>query len=125
MKLNMRCGNTNHSVDTEALKVIGGDQDICDTMIMGADVTHAGVGTVPYIPSIAAVVGTIDNYFSQRPGSMRLSPPRQEYITDMRAMTIERLRPWSENNSGRLPERILITGTASATATFSRSATSK
>lgn len=106
MKLNLRLGNTNHSIQKAALGVIGGDRDTCDTMILGADVTHPGAGSVPFAPSIAAVVGSIDNYFSQCPGSMRLNPARQKWIKHMKAMTMERLRLGSEKNNS-LPKRIL------------------
>ncbi|KAK4500633.1 hypothetical protein PRZ48_008822 [Zasmidium cellare] len=107
MKINLRSGNTNHSIDPTHLQVITGSPPISDTMILGADVTHPGAGSVPHAPSIAAVVGSIDHLFSQCPGSMRLNPARQEWIEDMKAMTMERLRLWYTKNGKTLPKKIL------------------
>lgn len=42
------------------------------------------------------------------PGSMRLQAGGQEEIEDMYGMVTERLRAWSENNEGALPEQVLF-----------------
>ncbi|KAK4546768.1 hypothetical protein LTR36_001500 [Oleoguttula mirabilis] len=105
MKLNLRCGNFNHTVRQQDLPKIGGST--CSTMILGADVTHPGSGSLRGTPSIAAVVGSIDNQFGLLPASMRLNPPRQEIIADMEQMVYERLAAWSANNNQTLPASIL------------------
>ncbi|KXT11520.1 hypothetical protein AC579_8519 [Pseudocercospora musae] len=108
MKLNLRNGATNHTVASNLLSAIGGHKETCDTMIIGADVTHPGAGSIPFAPSIAAVVASVDNNFQQMPGSMRLNPSRQEYIELMKDMTKERLRLWYNKNNKALPKRILF-----------------
>ncbi|KIV99053.1 uncharacterized protein PV09_09225 [Verruconis gallopava] len=79
-----------------------------DTIIIGADLTHPGSASGR--PSIAALVGSIDDSFARFPGSMRLTPAREEIISaeNLAAMVAERLRSWSRYNSGRLPSKILF-----------------
>lgn len=48
------------------------------TMLVGIDVTHPGLGAVKGTPSIAAVVGNVDDNFAQFPASMRMQKPRKE-----------------------------------------------
>ena len=105
MKLNLRCGNFNHTVRPQDLPKIGGGA--CNTIILGADVTHPGSGSLHGTPSIAAVVGSTDNQFRLFPASMRLNPPRQEIIAEMKQMVYERLVAWSSKNGEKLPAYIL------------------
>ncbi len=47
-------------------------------MLVGIDVTHPGAGAVKGTPSIAAVVGSVDENFAQFPASMRMQESRKE-----------------------------------------------
>lgn len=49
-----------------------------NTIVMGAEVAHPAVGEPAGVPSVAAVVGSIDGDFQQYPGSMRLQAGKQE-----------------------------------------------
>jgi eukaryotic translation initiation factor 2C len=78
------------------------------TIVMGADVTHPSNGSIIGCPSIAAVVGTVDDQFMRFPGSMRLNPGRQELIQDLEDMVLERLKHWSNVNKTTKPTAILF-----------------
>lgn len=78
------------------------------TIVMGADVTHPQAGSLQGCPSIAAVVGTVDDQFMRFPGSMRLNPSRQEPIRDLEDMVLERLMHWSSVNKTIKPSSILF-----------------
>lgn len=105
IKLNLRCGNWNHTVrfakDSQMEKILA------STLVLGADVTHPPSGSAFGCPSIAAVVGSVDKSFAQFAGSMRLNPSRQEWIAEMKSMVIERLQDWFTRRGG-LPENILF-----------------
>lgn len=107
MKLNLRGGNHNHLLQPTYLEAIEKAGGLCQTLILGADVTHPTAGKHRNAPSIAAVVGSIDANFAVFPGSVRLNPSKQEWIEDMQMMVKERLTEWSSKNGGRLPARIL------------------
>lgn len=48
-------------------------------LVLGADVTHPGPGSVPGCHSIAAIVGSVDRHAGRFLGSMRLQrTPRAE-----------------------------------------------
>lgn len=83
-------------------------QPICDTIVIGADVTHPVGHCAPGCPSIAAVVGSVDDNFATFPGSMRLQRGRQEIITDLADMVKERLIDWADKHEGRLPGMMLF-----------------
>lgn len=105
MKINLRLGNHNHEVN---LPVIG-QESKCNTIVLGADVTHPSAGTIAGTPSVAAVVGSLDNKFARFPGSMRLNTQRQDIIDDMKDMVKERLSDWqSVNGKDKLPQNILF-----------------
>lgn len=78
------------------------------TILLGADVTHPGPGSVPHCSSIAAVVGSTDMWWSRYPGSVRLQGSRQEMIDDLEGMVRERLIAWSDANDGTLSDNILL-----------------
>lgn len=69
MKSNLKAGGTNHSVD-------GVSGILKDTLVLGADVTHANKGALYGTPSIAAVVGSVDELGGKFLGSMRLQAKR-------------------------------------------------
>jgi hypothetical protein len=78
MKANLKLGNINHAftpsseVDAKGMRdVLSGSTGVLDTIILGADVTHAPPGSADNTPSLAAVVGSVDQYFGKFLGSMR------------------------------------------------------
>jgi hypothetical protein len=97
MELNLKLGHTNHSValpgDVKQLLFLSptqtpvgtttaGEQSrkpVLDTIILGADVTHPLKGSS--ISSIAAVVGSVDEYFSRYAGSVRYQQGGKEVST--------------------------------------------
>ncbi|KAF1983195.1 stem cell self-renewal protein Piwi [Aulographum hederae CBS 113979] len=100
MKVNMKTGGINHTIE-------GVSAQLRDTMILGADVTHPGAGSLPCMPSIAAVVGSIDAEGSKLCGSMRRQTERVEMIKDLEGMVYERLMAYGAVNK-KLPSKILF-----------------
>ena len=77
MKANIKCGGINHTaggpVDPKSMGYMTAMTDqIKDTMLLGADVTHPSVASIEGCPSIAAMVGSVDNRGGKFLGSMRL-----------------------------------------------------
>ncbi|KAK8173518.1 Piwi domain-containing protein [Phyllosticta citrichinensis] len=108
MKFNLKCGGTNQALDYKSeFRKLFTPQGMVNTLILGADVTHPGAGSCHGCPSIAAVVGSVDDQFSNMPGSMRLQASRQEDIEDMAGMAKERITAFATKN-GRLPSNILM-----------------
>lgn len=68
LKINLKAAGSNHTI---AGGLIGGGF-MKDTLVMGADVTHPGPGSIPGCPSIAAIVGSVDDHAGRFLGSMRL-----------------------------------------------------
>ncbi|EME42707.1 hypothetical protein DOTSEDRAFT_106595, partial [Dothistroma septosporum NZE10] len=107
MKLNVRLGNQNHSVPAKSLEAAIPDYDKNkNVMILGADVVHPGTKSVAGTPSIAAVVGSIDDRFAAYRGSARTQDQGKEIISQMKAMVYERLRSYHKAK-GKLPSRII------------------
>jgi hypothetical protein len=89
MKVNLKLGNINHSIasavdDDEALKARLYDDDLLDTIILGADVVHTQEESPEGTPSLAAVVGSIDGHFSTFLGSMRAQEQNTEVSIEAR-----------------------------------------
>jgi eukaryotic translation initiation factor 2C len=106
MKLNVRLGHGNHTVDGgfDILKT----GNTLDTMVLGVDVTHPGTGCADGTPSIAAVVGSIDADMAKYRGAMRYQEKsNEEIVVHMEDMVKDLLRVWKGKNGGRLPARIL------------------
>jgi Piwi domain len=89
-----------------------------DTMLMGADVTHAGFGAISGAPSIAAVVGSVDECFAQFPASLRVNPRLDvvpgrphasvnERITELDRMVAERIRRYTDRR-GKFPKKLIF-----------------
>jgi hypothetical protein len=95
------------------------DQILTDnTMLMGADVTHAGFGALAGAPSIAAVVGSVDECFAQFPASLRLNPrlpltqgrPHasvNEQINELDIMVAERINRYKDRR-GKFPKQLIF-----------------
>ena len=74
LKVNTKLGGINHRLGGDALSWITREP----TMLVGIDVTHPGPASVAGSPSIAGVVGSIDQDFVQFPASLRLQKSKQE-----------------------------------------------
>ncbi|KAF2773981.1 Piwi-domain-containing protein [Teratosphaeria nubilosa] len=100
LKFNVKLGGKNHILHNNGGIPKG-------TMIVGADVTHPGLGSVPHCPSAAAVVASYDEFAMAFPGSLRLQMGKEEMIEALGNMIFERLRLWKRRN-GTLPSNILF-----------------
>ncbi|EMC99396.1 hypothetical protein BAUCODRAFT_65525 [Baudoinia panamericana UAMH 10762] len=78
------------------------------TIVIGADVTHPGVTSAEGTPSIAAVVGSVDDQFTQFPGSTRLQRSRKEEIVELGDMVKECLIDWAVKHEDKLPTHVLF-----------------
>ncbi|KAH7333964.1 Piwi domain-containing protein [Rhizoctonia solani] len=105
LKFNAKLGGINHVVDPQD-KVMAWVR-AQPTMMIGSDVTHPSPGSARGTPSIAAVVGSVDNQFGQFPASLRLQESKKEMITGLTDMVIERLNAFKAKNN-LLPQRILF-----------------
>jgi hypothetical protein len=105
LKFNVKAGGRNHILPEAELILL---KQKGTTMVVGADVTHPGPGSVPHCPSIAAVVASIDPSCVQFPGSLRLQVSKQEMIADLTQMMVERLQAWYKANKDTLPSNILF-----------------
>ncbi|KAJ1303895.1 hypothetical protein OPQ81_008307 [Rhizoctonia solani] len=105
LKFNAKLGGVNHVVDPQDPVMAWVRAQ--PTMMIGSDVTHPSPGSARGTPSIAAVVGSIDNQFGQFPASLRLQESKKEMITDLTDMVVERLNAFKAK-SNVLPQRILF-----------------
>ncbi|KAE8443761.1 hypothetical protein EG329_001355 [Mollisiaceae sp. DMI_Dod_QoI] len=85
------------------------------TMVVGADVTHSGKASDSTIPSIAAVVATMDDHSGRYLGSARLQAHNTEFIEDLAGMIEERVlrfiesfKPDPKGGALRGPKHILF-----------------
>ena len=123
MKFNAKLGGQNHKLEEKFYKSLHANGL---TMVVGADVTHPGPGSIELCPSIAAVVASTGPDSVDYPGSMRLQQSRTEVrllvfhnlhsvhanilqgIVDMQQMMLERLDLWCKKNNDKLPQKILF-----------------
>nr|OQO32263.1 hypothetical protein B0A51_00511 [Rachicladosporium sp. CCFEE 5018] len=109
LKFNLKGQDNNHCVHDNNLVTILANRDApASTIVLGADVTHPTASATAACPSIAAVVGSVDDYLVRYPGSMRLQRSRQEIISNLAEMVTERLIDWAQNHQQRLPTSILF-----------------
>ena len=77
LKMNLKAAGINHTVNSNLIGPLGSFMKTA--LVLGADVTHPGPGSVPGCPSIAAIVGSVDQHAGRFLGSMRLQHiPRAE-----------------------------------------------
>ncbi|KAF2502766.1 stem cell self-renewal protein Piwi, partial [Lophium mytilinum] len=107
LKFNIKGRGINHTLRNEFSLLMGGANRALDTIVLGADVSHPPGNGPDGSPSIAAVVGSVDEHFMTYLGSMRLQAGRTEIISDMKDMVEERLLAWKAKNKV-LPKRILF-----------------
>jgi eukaryotic translation initiation factor 2C len=113
MKFNLKGGGINHAVERSHLQALLHPESSsasapCRTIIIGADVAHPTGSARPGCPSIAAVVGSVDDNYLHYPGSMRLQISKQEFIGDLRDMVKERLIDWAVKHQDTLPANMLM-----------------
>ena len=108
LKYNLKLSQATHALGVTNFRALLSDNSNCDTIVIGADVTHPGKASSEGTPSIAAVVGNTDDNFMHFPGSMRLQRSRKEFIIELGDMVKERLLDWAEKHNGRLPRRVLF-----------------
>ena len=101
LKINLKLGGTNLSLGKQL-----GFITARPTMVMGADVTHPGIGEIDK-PSIAAVVASYDIKMARYGAAVRFQASRQEIIGELSSITQEHLTTFLTLNK-RLPERILF-----------------
>lgn len=107
MKINAKLLGCNHAIESPT--DLPGFKP--QTMLMGADVSHAGPGSTQL--SIAASVATLDakrtKYHSELRAQRNSSGGKsQEGILHMGDMAFEHLKHWQAQNQGRLPEAIVM-----------------
>ena len=103
LKFNQKLGGVNHIVDPQALAPLDGK-----SILFGIDVTHPSPGSEESAPSVAGVVASVDGFFSQFPASMRVQQGRQEMVSELEEMIMERLRLWQKRNRGALPTKVVV-----------------
>ncbi|KAI9646022.1 hypothetical protein NHQ30_005460 [Ciborinia camelliae] len=107
LNINFKMRGTSHHLKDQAGKDILWAGAKPNTMIVGADVSHAGKGSDATCPSMAGVVATYDQRCSQYLASARLQGNNTESIADLGGMIGERLDKYRRVN-GALPEHILF-----------------
>nr|POE47165.1 protein argonaute mel1 [Quercus suber] len=102
LKFNIKSGGINHEIpDTLSHPLTK------NTMLMGIDVTHPSPGSVKEAPSIASVVASVDSYLASWPGSVRCQKGKQEIVTGLEEMVVERMAIWNKKNQ-RYPDNIVL-----------------
>jgi hypothetical protein len=102
LKFNLKGGGISHTVSNTILPPL--DKN---TMLVGIDVTHPSPGSAEGAPSIACVVASVDHQMFQWPGSIRTQTGREEMVSGLEAMVLERLDLWVKRNK-QLPTKIVI-----------------
>ncbi|CAN9434596.1 unnamed protein product [Alternaria alternata] len=99
MKENLKMAGINHSAQ-------GVEEQLENTIVIGADVTHPGSGALQGTPSIAAIVSSLEANGGRFRGNMRLQSAKQEIIPCLGDMLIEGLSEWCRLHR-RFPENVL------------------
>lgn len=101
LKINIKCGGVNSNLGKQMPFI-----HEKPTMVLGADVTHPGIGDREK-PSIAAVVASMDIKLSRYAAAVRVQDSRQELIVDIKQMFKEHVATFQGLNKIR-PQRILF-----------------
>ncbi|KAJ5043482.1 hypothetical protein NUH16_000271 [Penicillium rubens] len=105
MKVNLKMGGCNQLLQPANARFIGAGKS---TMVVGLDVTHPSSADPEVFPSVASIVASIDYRMGQWPGEVRAQMRRQEHVVHLKDMMLGRLHLWQKNNSGNLPQNILV-----------------
>ncbi|KAJ4351686.1 uncharacterized protein N0V89_007029 [Didymosphaeria variabile] len=106
LKANLKTGGINHTIHGGQIQRMFGD-----TLVLGADVTHPGPTAIVGCPSIAAIVGSVDELAGRFLGSMRLqSQGKKEMIDEVESMVTERIIDWcgEQQAAKRQPGQCLL-----------------
>ncbi|KAJ1956064.1 hypothetical protein IWQ62_005395 [Dispira parvispora] len=103
LKVNVKLGGTNAALRNGILERM---HRSTPTLVIGADVSHPGPGNNSQ-PSIAAVVGSVDEELGKYTSCVSYQAPRQEIIEDLESMMVKILRGF-QAGSQRQPERIIF-----------------
>ncbi|KAF2737080.1 Piwi-domain-containing protein [Polyplosphaeria fusca] len=103
LKFNQKLGGVNHTLTPDLFKPLD-----AQTIVFGIDVTHPSPSSSDSSPSIAGIVASVDNSFSQFPASMRTQTGRVEMVEALEEMIVERLNVWRERNQSRLPTKVIV-----------------
>ena len=124
MKINLRLGNSNHTVEKEFDFLKSSDLKTSDVLILGADLVHPKSTSAEGTPSIAAVVGNVDNDFAKLLGSVRRQAAGAEFIepANFQTMVFERIKHGRALTTMGCPLASSTTTTAWATVSTSESA---
>ncbi len=112
-KVNLRLGGGNLLLDSHFNQE--GQLFTRETIVLGADVTHPGVGSQKGCPSVAAVVGSIEPEFNLYSASISCQEGKVESIQQFGDMVGERIDLWKDRNASkykpgppRYPKQIVI-----------------
>jgi eukaryotic translation initiation factor 2C len=101
LKINVKLGGVNSSLGRQLAFITERP-----TIVLGADVSHPGIGEGDK-PSIAAVVASMDIKMSRYAANVRVQPSRKEIIEELGAMAKEHLLAFRDACKV-LPHRILF-----------------
>ncbi|OCK75132.1 Piwi-domain-containing protein [Lepidopterella palustris CBS 459.81] len=102
LKFNLKQGGINHYVAAEEMAPLD-----AKTIVFGIDVTHPSPGSSEESPSIAGVVASADTKFAQWPASIRTQKGKQEMVSELEDMVVERFKWWQKKNPG-LPTKVIV-----------------
>ncbi|CAG8485886.1 15886_t:CDS:10 [Acaulospora colombiana] len=104
LKMNLKLGGTNQSLKEAEIPLFKDP-----VILLGADVTHPTGGRAgpSNVPSICAVVGSLDRQGGRFVPKLESQRTRQERIENMGGMVLEILRDYRYKN-GILPEKIIM-----------------
>jgi eukaryotic translation initiation factor 2C len=103
LKINVKLGGINSVIKRGSPESIIMD---VPTIIIGADVSHPEKGSTS--SSIAAVVGSMDQFAYRYFPSVRAQNSRSEIIEDLGSMITEILKAFYKSTGGKKPRRILF-----------------
>ncbi|CAG8587767.1 28631_t:CDS:10, partial [Racocetra persica] len=105
LKMNLKLGGINQSLEDAEIPLFAKEP----VLLLGADVTHPTGGRAgpSNMPSICAVVGSLDRQGGRFTPKLESQKTRQEKIENMSGMVFEILRDYRDKNS-ILPRRIIM-----------------
>jgi hypothetical protein len=97
--------------------VLDGTDRVANPMVIGAHISHPHPGCAEHCPSVAALVGSVDDGLTKFPGSVRLQPTyrsskwhekhlkrtMESHILDLEDMMVERLNAWKKDHAEAVP----------------------
>ncbi|KZV70747.1 Piwi-domain-containing protein [Peniophora sp. CONT] len=101
MKVNAKLGGVNCVAYNPHLTALSGN-----TLILGADVTHPSPGILNR-PSFPAVVGSLNDSFTQYASCMDVQEPRRDSIENLCEMVRYLIGRWFRQHRGHLPAHVI------------------